>query len=65
MTIKELHDIAGNQVKIFISWNGSINELDREDILMLTGYSNFLVMRINVLGPDELEAVIKAIPATI
>lgn len=65
MTIKELHDIAGNQVKIFISWNGSINELDRDDILMVTAYSNFLVMRINVLGPNELEAVIKAIPATI
>lgn len=64
MTIKELHDITGSNTKIFISWDGSINELDRENSLVMEAYGRFTVARINPLSGKTLEAIIKAIPAT-
>ena len=65
MTIKELHDITGNNTRIFISWDGSIYELDRESVLALTAYGKFIIAQINAMGETEIEAVIKAVPATI
>lgn len=65
MTIKQLHDITGRNTTIFITWDGSIYELDRENNLNMAAYGNFVVSQINALGETEIEAVIKAIPATI
>lgn len=64
MTIRELHDITGSNTKIFIAWDGSIYELDRENNLVLEAYGKFIVHQINPYGLHELEAIIKAIPAT-
>lgn len=64
MTIKQLHDITGSNTTIFISWNGSIYELDRENSLFMEAYGRFTVARINPMSETALEAIIKAIPAT-
>ena len=65
MTIKQLHDITGRNTTIFISWDGAIYELDRENNLVIEAYGNFIVSQINAMSETEMEAVIKAIPATI
>ena len=65
MTIKELHDITGRNTTIFMAWDGSIYELDRENNLVIEAYGKFIVSRINAMSETEIEAVIKAIPATI
>lgn len=65
MTIKELHDITDSKTKIWISWDGSMYELNRESVLCLEAYGNFIISKIYAMQEDALEAAIKAIPATI
>ena len=65
MTIKQLHDITGRNTTIFISWDGSIYELDRENNLNMAAYGNFIISQINAINETAIEAIIKAIPATI
>lgn len=65
MTIKQLHDITGRNTTIFISWDGSIYKLDRENTLVIEAYGKFIVSQINAIDTTSIEAVIKAIPATI
>ena len=64
MTVKQLHDITGSNTEIFISWDGSIYKLDRENSLFMEAYGRFTVARINPISETALEAIIKAIPAT-
>lgn len=65
MTIKELHDITDRQTKIWISWDGSIYELNRESVLCLEAYGKFIISKIHAMNDSAIEAAVKAIPATI
>ena len=65
MTIKELHDVTGRNTTIYISWDGSIYELNRESVLSLEAYGKFIVSGIHAISDTAIEAAIKAIPATI
>ena len=65
MTIKQLHDITGRSTTIFMAWDGSIYELDRENNLVIGAYGKFIVSQVNAMSESAIEIVIKTIPATI
>ena len=62
MTIKQLHEITMANHKIFIGWNGMIQELDRNSALEMSAYGNFIISKICVLGEDKIEADLLAQP---
>ncbi len=62
MTIKQLHEITNADQKIYIGWDGSIRELDRDDILELHAYGAYTIARIAALAENKIEAVLLAQP---
>ena len=63
MTIKELHNIPDRDTTICMSWDGALYELNRDSVLSLEAYGNFIVSRILAMNETTIEAAIKAIPA--
>ena len=64
MTVKQLHDITDHNTTIFIAWDGAIFELNRDNALSIEAYGRFIVERIKPMSETDIEATIKAIPAT-
>lgn len=62
MTVKQLHEIAPTNQKIYIGWNGSIQELDRMNMLELHAYGNYQIAKILAIEENEIEADLQAQP---
>ena len=62
MTIRNLHEITPADQKIYIGWNGTIQELDRGNALDLHALGSFQIARILALEENKLEADLLALP---
>lgn len=62
MTIRQLHELTPADQKIYIGWNGSIQELDRGNALELHAYGLYSIDKIVAISEDKLEADLLAQP---
>ena len=58
MTIKQLHELTPANQKIYIGWDGSIQELDRENAIELHAYGPYLISKLSALAENKIEAVL-------
>ena len=65
MTVKQLHDMTSHNTTIYILWAGNMRELNRDNILDLSAYGNYVIDEIQAIERHELMARIKVIPATV
>lgn len=62
MTIKTLHELTPAEQKIYIGWNGTIQELDRGNALELHVFGPYQIAKIYAIKDDALEADLLAQP---
>lgn len=62
MTIKQLHEITPADHKIYIGWNGTTRELDRDSGLELSAYGAYSISSIYAMGENKIEADLAAQP---
>ncbi|NBI10262.1 hypothetical protein D1641_09600 [Colidextribacter sp. OB.20] len=63
MTVREAADILVGAKKLYLSWEGTVRELDTEDALMMDAFGMYQVSKImNSCEPDCFEIHIAAKP---
>lgn len=62
MTIKELHEMTDNKLGIGIKYGGKEATLDRENIVDLMAYGDFIIDKLTVSTYPEIIAFIQMIP---
>ena len=62
MTIKQLHDIVPADQKIYIGWNGTIREFERDNALEMNAFGSYSIASIFALDENKIEADLMAQP---
>lgn len=62
MTLAQLNALAPADQKIFIGWDGSLQEFDRNNALELHAYGLYSVGRIIAFDENKIEADLLAQP---